>query len=107
MAFSSVFLTCSWLTTSAKDCGRYFLAITWYMGWVSDCRADDYARPRVIRGTRTAPLPLLRSVPACVARRPLDEALDMISFYRNLAPRRWSRLAVNQAGSKSPTARAQ
>src|ERR1039458_4264107 len=86
MAFSSVFLTCSWLTTSAKDCGRYFLAITWYMGWVSGCRADNYARPRVIRGTRTAPLPLLPSGPGGVCGRPLHEARDLTSLYRNMAP---------------------
>src|ERR1035438_1493877 len=88
MAFSSVFLTCSWLTTSAKDWGRYFLAITWYMGWVSVCRADNYARPRVIRGTRTAPLPLLPSGPGGVCSRPLHEARDLTSLYRNMAPRR-------------------
>src|ERR1019366_8852873 len=86
MAFSSVFLTCSWLTTSAKDCGRYFLAITWYMGWVSGCRADNYARPRVIRGTRTAPLPLLPSGPGGVCARPLPEPGDLTSLYRNMAP---------------------
>src|ERR1017187_1926253 len=86
MAFSSVFLTCSWLTTSAKDCGRYFLAITWYMGWVSGCRADSYARPRVIRGTRTAPLPLLPSGPGGVCGRPLHEARDLTSIYRNMGP---------------------
>src|ERR1039458_3387789 len=88
MAFSSVFLTCSWLTTSAKDCGRYFLAITWYMGWGSGCREDNYARPRVIRGTRTAPLPLLPSGPGGVCSRPLHEARDLTSIYRSLAPRR-------------------
>src|ERR1017187_1511975 len=86
MAFSSVFLTCSWLTTSAKDCGRYFLAITWYIGWVSGCRADNYARPRVIRGTRTAPLPLLPSGPGGVCGRPLHEARDLTSLHRNMAP---------------------
>src|SRR5512133_1039421 len=83
MAFSRVFLTCSWLTTSAKDCGRYFLAITWYMGWGSGCRADNYARPRVIRGTRTAPLPLLPSGPGGVCGRPLHEARDLTRTYRN------------------------
>ena len=31
IAFSSVVLTCSWLISSAKVCGRYFLAMTWYM----------------------------------------------------------------------------
>ena len=28
----SVVLTCSWFTTSANDWGRYFRAMTWYMG---------------------------------------------------------------------------
>src|ERR1039458_1631106 len=107
MAFSSVFLTCSRLTTSAKDCGRYFLAITWYMGWVSDCRADDYARPRVIRGTRTAPLPLLPSGPGGVCSRPLHEARDLTSIYRNMAPRRDSRLAGGESGAKARTGRPQ
>src|ERR1035438_8370677 len=56
------------------------------MGWVSGCRADDYARPRVIRGTRTAPLPLLPSGPGGVCSRTLHEARDLTSLYRNMAP---------------------
>src|ERR1035441_8677039 len=56
------------------------------MGWVSGCRADNYARPRVIRGTRTAPLPLLPSGPGGVCGRPLHEARDLTSLYRNMAP---------------------
>src|SRR5664279_2463178 len=73
------------------------------MGWVSDFRADDYARPRVIRGTRTAPLPLLPSGPGGVCSRPLHEARDLTSIYRNMAPRRDSqagRLAGGESGSK-------
>src|SRR5579862_1031834 len=31
MAFSSVVRTCSWPISSANVCGRYFLAMTWYM----------------------------------------------------------------------------
>src|ERR1039458_2982256 len=71
------------------------------MGWVSDCRADDYARPRVIRGTRTAPLPLLPSGPGGVCSRPLHEARDLTSTYRNMAPRRDSRSAGGESGSKA------
>src|ERR1700730_6088353 len=84
MAFSSVVLTCSWLTTSSKDCGRYLRAITWYMGWVSGVRTDKYARPRVIRGTRTAPLPLLPSGPGGVCGRPLHGARDLTRIHRNM-----------------------
>src|ERR1039458_8818623 len=76
MAFSSVVLTCSWLTTSWNVWGRYLRAITWYMGWA-------YARPRVIRGTRTAPLPLLPSGPGGVCGRPLHGARDLTSIYRS------------------------
>src|ERR1022692_2698451 len=83
MAFSSVVLTCSWLTTSLNDWGRYLRAITWYMGWVSGSSTDQYARPRVIRGTRTAPLPLLPSGPGGVCGRPLHGARDLTSIYRS------------------------
>src|SRR5438128_1870186 len=85
MAFSRVVLTCSWFTTSANDCGRYLRAITWYMGWISGCCRDEHARPRVIRGTRTAPLPLLPSGPGGVCSRPLHEARDLTSLYRSMA----------------------
>src|SRR3954452_24473354 len=40
------------------------------------------ARPRVIRGTRTAPLPLLPSGPGGVCSRPLHGARDPTSIYR-------------------------
>src|SRR6267143_5403373 len=73
MAFSSVVLTCSWLTTSAKDWGRYFLAMTWYMG------GTQKARLRVIRGTQGKPLPLLPSGPGGVCSLLLHGA-------RNLTP---------------------
>src|ERR1017187_8858342 len=53
------------------------------MGWVSDCRADNYARPRLIRGTRTTPLPLLPSGPGGVCSRPLHAARDLTSNYRS------------------------
>src|SRR5208282_949434 len=42
-----------------------------------------YARPRVIRGTRTAPLPLLPSGPGGVCGRPLHGARDLTSIYRS------------------------
>src|ERR1035437_5758172 len=71
------------------------------MGWVSGCRADNSARPRVIRGTRTAPLPLLPSGPGGVCSRPLHEARDLTSTYRNMAPRRDSRSAGGESGSKA------
>src|SRR5437867_1633154 len=80
MAFSSVVLTCSWLISSANDCGRYFLAMTWYMGR-EDCRNGAYARPRVIRGTRVKPLPLLPSGPGGVCSRPLHEARSLTTSY--------------------------
>src|ERR1700683_3911785 len=78
MAFSRVVLTCSWLTTSANDWGRYFRAITWYMRWA-------YARPRVIRGTQVKPLPLLPSGPGGVCGRPLHGARDLTIDYRSMA----------------------
>ena len=42
------------------------------------------ARPRVIRGTRTAPLPLLPSGPGGVCSRPLHGARDLTSIYRSM-----------------------
>src|SRR5512140_1264689 len=77
IAFSSVVLTCSWLTTSLKLWGRYLRAITWYMG-------GGNARPRVIRGTRAAPLPLLPSGPGGVCGRPLHGARDLTSIYPSM-----------------------
>src|SRR5580704_14185716 len=74
MAFSRVVLTCSWLTTSENVCGRYLRAMTWYMRWAS-------ARPRVIRGTRAAPLPLLPSGPGGVCSRPLHGARDLTNTH--------------------------
>src|SRR5450759_1367345 len=40
----------------------------------------DYARPRVIRGTRVKPLPLLPSRPGAVCSRPLHGARDLTNF---------------------------
>ena len=51
---------------------------------VHECDAeleDEYARPRVIRGTRTAPLPLLPSGPGGVCSRPLHGARGLTSHY--------------------------
>src|SRR5438046_8583542 len=63
--------------------------MTWYMGRVSGhTDRTKYARPRVIRGTRTAPLPLLPSGPGGVCSRPLHEARDLTSIYRNMGSRR-------------------
>src|ERR1022692_1792986 len=42
-----------------------------------------YARPRVIVGTRTAPLPLLPSGPGGVCSRPLHGARNLTSIYRS------------------------
>src|SRR3954471_19116604 len=84
LAFSRVVLTCSWLTTSAKDWGRYLRAITWYMGGFPDGSRTRNARPRVIRGTRTAPLPLLPSGPGGVCGRPLHGARDLTRIHRNM-----------------------
>src|SRR5579859_1952154 len=50
--------------------------MTWYMRWVFRARRRT-ARPRVIRGTRTAPLPLLPSGPGGVCGRPLHGARDL------------------------------
>src|SRR5207244_3038886 len=47
------------------------------MGWAT-------ARPRVIRGTRTAPLPLLPSGPGGVCSRPLHGARDLTSIHRSM-----------------------
>src|SRR6185312_12986279 len=47
------------------------------MGWAN-------ARPRVIRGTRTAPLPLLPSGPGGVCSRPLHGARDLTSIYPSM-----------------------
>src|ERR1017187_10751159 len=57
------------------------------MGWVSGSSTDQYARPRVIRGTRTAPLPLLPSGPGGVCGRPLHGARDLTSIYRSTRAR--------------------
>src|ERR1051326_3201418 len=43
------------------------------------------ARPRVIRGTRTAPLPLLPSGPGGVCGRPLHGARDLTRNHRSMA----------------------
>src|SRR5579884_4497503 len=79
IAFSSVVRTCSCPISSAKDCGLYFLAITWYMEkvWAA------YARPRVIRGTRAAPLPLLPSGPGGVHGCPLHGARSLTTSHAN------------------------
>src|SRR5580704_11821024 len=42
---------------------------------------DAYARPRVIRGTRVKPLPLLPSGPGGVCSRPLHEARSLTTYY--------------------------
>src|SRR5580698_375743 len=77
IAFSMVVLTCSWLISSPNVCGRYLRAITWYMGG----KKTLYARPRVIRGTRVKPLPLLPSGPGGVRSRPLHEARSLTNNY--------------------------
>ena len=41
-----------------------------------------YAKPRVIRGTRVKPLPLLPSGPGGVRSRPLHEARSLTIHYR-------------------------
>src|SRR5204863_9451209 len=42
------------------------------------------ARPRVIRGTRTAPLPLLPAGPGGVCSRPLHGVRDLTSIHRSM-----------------------
>src|SRR5258708_39673533 len=45
-------------------------------------RSDEYyARPRVIRGTRVKPLPLLPSGPGGVCSRPLHEARSLTTTH--------------------------
>src|SRR6266851_2421443 len=97
MAFSSVVLTCSWLISSANNCGRYLRAITWYMK--GGRAAFDYARPRVIRGTQVKPLPLLPSGPGGVRSRPLHEARSLTTSY---ASSFHGRLATNAHGAAEP-----
>src|SRR5215469_1399587 len=58
--------------------------MTWYMGWASGLPPNRSARPRVIRGTRAAPLPLLPSGPGGVCGRPLHGARDLTSIHRNM-----------------------
>src|SRR6266853_5785272 len=53
----------------------------------------DYARPRVIRGTRAKPLPLLPSGPGGVYSRPLHEARSLTSLMLAKAMTRKSVLA--------------
>src|ERR1700688_3484720 len=78
IAFSSVVRTCSWLISSANVCGPYLRAMTWYM---QEGRGRVYyAKPRVIRGTRVKPLPLLPSGPGGVCSRPLHEARSLTNY---------------------------
>src|SRR5262249_43762979 len=51
------------------------------------------ARPRVIRGTRVKPLPLLPSGPGGVRSRPLHEARSL-TFYRIKSGRGWRRFIL-------------
>src|SRR5260370_13581642 len=95
IAFSSVVRTCSWPISSANDCGRYFLAMTWYMKGVS----GDYARPRVIRGTRAKPLPLLPSGPGGVHSRTLHEARSLTTYHASMRGRLCYHPLVRQPGS--------
>src|ERR1700730_1667600 len=46
----------------------------------------EYARPRVIRGTRAKPLPLLPSGPGGVHSRPLHEARSLTTTHANMRP---------------------
>src|SRR4051795_8231422 len=63
--------------TSAKDCGRYLRAITWYMGWA-------YARPRVIRGTRPNHYRCFLPDLAGFAAGALHGARDLTSNHRSM-----------------------
>src|ERR1035441_5538434 len=94
MAFSSVVRTCSCPINSANDWGLYFLAMTWYMKtWLESAKGaarsvlrdsfESYARPRVIRGTRVKPLPLLPSGPGGVHSHPLHEARSLTTIHAN------------------------
>src|SRR5438105_4052042 len=107
MAFSSVVRTCSWLISSENVCGRYLRAMTWYMrAGIS----DEYARPRVIRGTRVKPLPLLPSGPGGVCSRPLHEARSLTTSYATsfkcVAPARTGRAGSKPNADIAPPVRA-
>src|SRR5215218_4793676 len=58
--------------------------------WREGLRAEGnvYARPRVIRGTRAKPLPLLPSGPGGVCSRPLHGARHLAIDYGNRRPLR-------------------
>ena len=49
--------------------------------------SGDYARPRVIRGTRAKPLPLLPSGPGGVHSRPLHEARSLTTYHASMRGR--------------------
>src|SRR5271170_1933515 len=61
---------------------------------------ESYARPRVIRGTRTKPLPLLPSGPGGVHSRPLHEARSLTTIHANTC--REAGLATERFGSGAP-----
>ena len=77
MAFSSVVLTCSWPISSRERLRPVFAGDDLIHGG----KETLYARPRVIRGTRVKPLPLLPSGPGGVCSRPLHEARSLTTFY--------------------------
>ena len=56
--------------------------MTWYMGGMEG--GAYHARPRVIRGTRAKPLPLLPSGPGGVYDRPLHEARSLTTSNGNI-----------------------
>ena len=55
----------------------------------------EYARPRVIRGTRVKPLPLLPSGPGGVHSRPLHEARSLTTSHASMRTN-WRRLETTQ-----------
>src|SRR5215472_17578433 len=70
------------------------------MGWASGLAPNRSARPRVIRGTRAAPLPLLPSGPGGVCGRPLHGARDLTNIHRITGFTGSSFLAKHGAGLK-------
>src|ERR1700691_290077 len=62
MALDRVWVTCSWPTTSAKRCGRYLRAMTWY-----DMSPEIKGMPGRPRRTQSK-LPLLHSCPGGVRK---------------------------------------
>src|SRR5580693_4282077 len=63
---------------------------------------ESYARPRVIRGTRTKPLPLLPSGPGGVHSRPLHEARSLTTIHANTCWQTGLATSLPRSQSRNP-----